>query len=42
MLPKVDGLTVLRRLREAGVASPVLIPTAKTAKEDEIRGLDYG
>lgn len=42
MLPGVDGLTVLRRLRAAGRATPVLILTAKNTPEDVIRGLDYG
>jgi DNA-binding response OmpR family regulator len=42
MLPKVDGLTVLQHLRDAGCATPVLILTAKNTREDIIRGLDYG
>ncbi len=42
MLPGVDGLTVLQRLRDAGKKTPVLILTAKNAPEDVIRGLDYG
>jgi len=42
MLPEVDGLTILQHLREAGNTTPVLILTAKNAKEDIIRGLDYG
>lgn len=41
-LPKMDGLTVLRRLRESGSASPVLILTARDATEDRIAGLDAG
>lgn len=41
-LPKMDGLTVLRRLRESGSALPVLILTARDATEDRIAGLDAG
>jgi len=41
-LPKMDGLTVLRRLREGGSALPVLILTARDATEDRIAGLDAG
>ncbi|KPL06166.1 hypothetical protein AMJ85_10510 [candidate division BRC1 bacterium SM23_51] len=42
MLPKRDGLTVLRNLRAGGRATPVLILTARRAKEDVVKGLDYG
>jgi two-component system response regulator PhoP len=42
MLPERDGLTVLKNLREAGRRVPVLILTARRAKEDIIQGLDYG
>ena len=42
MLPKLDGLTVLRRLREAGYERPVLILTAKDQVVDRVRGLDLG
>lgn len=41
-LPKMDGLTVLRRLRESGSALPILILTARDATEDRIAGLDAG
>ncbi|MFJ3681410.1 response regulator [Pseudomonas sp. NPDC090208] len=41
-LPKLDGLVVLRRLRETGSALPVLILTARDATEDRIAGLDAG
>ena len=41
-LPRVDGLEVLRRLRAAGDATPVLILTARDAVEDRVRGLDAG
>ena len=42
MLPKVDGLTLLRRLRAKEIRTPVLIVTARDAKADIIKGLDMG
>jgi two-component system OmpR family response regulator len=42
MLPKLDGLTVLRGLRAVGRMTPVLVLTAKDAIADRIRGLDAG
>ena len=42
MLPKVDGLTILRRLREHENPANVLILTAKDALDDRVRGLDLG
>ena len=42
MMPKVDGLEVLRRLRERGNAIPVLMLTAKGEVEDKVLGLDEG
>jgi two-component system OmpR family response regulator len=41
-LPKVDGLTILRRWREAGIATPVLILTARATWTDKVRGIDFG
>ena len=41
-LPKRDGLEVLRRLRQAGNALPVIIITARDGVEDRIKGLDFG
>jgi two-component system response regulator QseB len=41
-LPKLDGLSVLRRLRETGSSLPVLVLTARDATEDRIAGLDAG
>lgn len=41
-LPRRDGLEVLRRLRQAGNAVPVLIVTARDGVEERIKGLDYG
>lgn len=42
MLPRVDGITVLRKLREKQSMCAVLILTAKDSVEDRIRGLDSG
>lgn len=42
MLPGLDGLEVLKRLREAGSDTHVLILTALGAVEDRIRGLQAG
>ena len=42
MMPKLDGLSVLRRAREAGNVIPVLILTAKSEIDDRVEGLDAG
>lgn len=42
MLPGLDGLTVLARLRIASIPSPVLILTARAEADDKITGLDAG
>lgn len=42
MIPEIDGLEVLRRMRSWGIGTPVLILTAKSSKEDVIKGLDTG
>jgi two-component system, OmpR family, copper resistance phosphate regulon response regulator CusR len=42
MLPGRDGLDVLRALRARGVATPVLILTARDTVEDKVLGLDSG
>lgn len=42
MMPKLDGLEVLRRLRQQGNPIPVLMPTAKAEVEDKVTGLDMG
>ncbi|MGA8100550.1 MAG: response regulator transcription factor [Candidatus Acidiferrales bacterium] len=41
-LPKVDGLTLLRRWREAGQAMPVLILTARGSWHEKVQGIDGG
>ncbi|MFQ5581694.1 MAG: heavy metal response regulator transcription factor [Mariprofundaceae bacterium] len=42
MLPKKNGLVVCREIRERGVATPVLMLTARDSVEDKVRGLDAG
>lgn len=42
MLPMQDGLTLLEQIREKGVASRVLVITAKDTIDDRVRGLDRG
>ena len=42
MMPKMDGIEALKKLRAAGCAVPVLLLTAKAEVEDRIRGLDAG
>ncbi len=41
-LPKMDGLTVLRRLRPMKPNLPVLVLTARSRVEDRVQALDYG
>lgn len=41
-LPQLDGVEVLRQLRQRGSTLPVLIVTARDAVDDRIRGLDLG
>ncbi len=41
-LPKLDGLTVLRRWREAGLAMPVLVLTARDSWHEKVQGIDGG
>lgn len=42
MMPKVDGVTVLKTIRAAGNAVPVLLLTAKSEIDDRVDGLDAG
>lgn len=42
MLPRIDGLTVLKTLREEGRSTPVLILSAKDSIEDRVKGLQQG
>jgi len=42
MIPKMDGLTLLRKVRAKGLSTHILILTARDAPEDKVRGLDTG
>jgi len=42
MMPQIDGMEVLRRIRAAGNQSPVLFLTAKDAVEDRVAGITAG
>jgi len=42
MIPEMDGLEVLKEMRRDEIETPVLIITAKSTKEDVIKGLDTG
>ena len=42
MMPKLDGFTVLKRMREAGNKTPVLMLTARSEIDDKVMGLDSG
>jgi two-component system, OmpR family, response regulator len=41
-LPKIDGLTLLRRWRDAGLFTPVLILTARGSWHEKVQGFDSG
>src|SRR5213596_537567 len=41
-LPKIDGLTLLRRWREAGLTMPVLVLTARGSWSEKVQGIDGG
>ena len=41
-LPKIDGLTLLRRWREAGLSMPVLVLTARASWHEKVQGIDGG
>lgn len=42
MMPKMDGIAVLRELRRRGNMIPVLLLTAKSETDDKVEGLDAG
>lgn len=42
MLPRMDGLTVCRKLREQGIDTPVLMLTARDTGEDMLKGFSEG
>jgi DNA-binding response OmpR family regulator len=42
LLPKLDGLALLRELRRRGMTTPILLLTARDAVDDRVAGLDAG
>lgn len=42
MMPGMDGIEVLRKLRREGVKTPVMMLTAKAQKDDRITGFNSG
>ena len=42
MIPRPDGLQILRTIREEGVPTPVIVLTARGQEEDKVRGLRLG
>jgi two-component system, OmpR family, response regulator len=42
MLPKLDGLSLLRQLRKEGIRVPVIVLSAKASVDDRVKGLQAG
>lgn len=42
MLPVIDGMTILKKIRKAGIKTPVVMLTAKDTIMDKVSGLDSG
>lgn len=42
MMPKMDGIEVLTKLRQEGISTPIMMLTAKGQKDDRIAGFDAG
>lgn len=42
MLPYIDGLEILHKLRKKGIQTPVLLLTARDSLQDKVTGLDQG
>ena len=42
MLPRLDGFDVCKRLRQAGIMTPILMLTAKSQEIDKVLGLELG
>ena len=42
MLPKMDGLTLIDKLRRKGASTPILVLSAKSSVDDRVRGLQIG
>ena len=41
-MPRANGFEVLKRLRESGARTPVMMLTVRAAEEDQVKGLDLG
>ena len=42
MMPKMDGFTVLKKIREKGITIPIMMLTARSEIDDKVEGLDLG
>ncbi len=42
MLPKIDGITLLKTLRKQNIRTPIIMLTAKSEVDDKVLGLDAG
>jgi DNA-binding response OmpR family regulator len=42
MLPKMDGISILRNIRKQGISTPIILLTAKGEISDKVTGLDSG
>ena len=42
MIPKIDGVTLCKKLRQDKISTPILMLTAKDSVDDRVRGLDSG
>lgn len=42
MMPKMDGITTVKKIRDKKIATPILILTAKSMIDDKVEGLDSG
>ncbi|MBU5477660.1 response regulator transcription factor [Eubacterium sp. MSJ-13] len=42
MLPKIDGISVLRHVRKEGINTPIILLTSKSQLDDKVYGLDSG
>lgn len=42
MMPKTDGITVIKKARERGINTPILVLSAKSEIDDKVLGLDSG
>lgn len=42
MIPKLNGLEVLKRVREENISTPIILLTARSEISDKVKGLDFG